>query len=138
MNKKIKLKKIKPMFTAIVTTMDTYEAAATNEIVTDKTKEGAIKELQRVIAVGTSVRDIKEGDLVFLDFTRYAVKQHKDGSLKDGVIQDNPVVSYNFNTIVLNDQECLYLQYNDVVFVVEDSEEIDDKEIIAPSKTIIS
>lgn len=138
MSKKIKLKKIKPMFTSIVTTMDTYEAAAANEIVTDKTKEGAIKELQRVIAVGTSVRDIKEGDLVFLDFTRYAVKQHKDGSLKDGVIQDNPVVSYNFNTIVLNDQECLYLQYNDVVFVVEDSEEIDDKEIIAPSKTIIS
>lgn len=138
MSKKIKLKKIKPMFTSIVTTMDTYEAAAANEIVTDKTKEGSIKELQRVLAVGTSVRDIKEGDLVFLDFTRYAVKQHKDGSLKDGVIQDNPVVSYNFNTIVLNDQECLYLQYNDVVFVVEDSEEIDDKEIIAPSKTIIS
>ena len=39
MSKKIVLKKIKPMFTAIVTTMDTYEAADPNEIVNDQTKE---------------------------------------------------------------------------------------------------
>lgn len=137
MSKKIVLKKIKPMFTAIVTTMDTYEAASPNEIVNDQTKEGAIKELQRVVAIGTSVRDIKVGDLVHLDFTRYAVKQHKDGSLKDGVIQDNPVMSYNFNTIILDGKEYLYVQYNDVVFVVEDYEEVEDT-LVTPTKTLIS
>ena len=97
----LKVKKIKPMFTALITTMNKYEHdVMTNGGLIDTTKQqGGIKEYQTVLAVGSSVRDIEVGDVVCINPTRFAVKQHRAGSLKDGVIEDNPVVKYNFDAL---------------------------------------
>ena len=90
----IRIKKIKPMFTGLVTTMDRY----TEDIFTDgglldmSRKKGMVKEYQKVLCVGSSVRDIKEGDLVCINHIRFAVKKHKEGSLIDGIITDKSVV----------------------------------------------
>lgn len=122
-----KLISIKPMFNKIVTTMDFYE----NDIVvngvidTDKTK-GSLKEYQTVVAVGSSVRDIKVGDVVAINPTRYAVMQHKDGSMKNGIIQDNMRVGYKFHTVNLNGKEHLMLYDQDIDFVVTEYEDIED------------
>ena len=62
----IKIKKIKPMFTAILTTMDTYEDDVTCNSIIVKTK-GTIKEYQKVVAVGDTVRSVKVGDLVCIN-----------------------------------------------------------------------
>jgi hypothetical protein len=70
--------------------------------------------------VGDSVRGVKVGDLVCIDPKAYAVKKHEAGSLKDGVITDNPTVSYNFDVIELDGQQCLLLQERDITFVIED------------------
>lgn len=124
----IKVKKIKPMFTSIITTMDKYE----HDIVTsggliDTTKQqGGIKEYQTVLAVGTSVRDIKVGDLVCINPTRFAIKQHKEGTLKDGIITDNPVIKYNFDVVEMDGNKCLLLQDRDIDFIIEDYEEVPD------------
>lgn len=135
------IKKIKPMFTALITTMDKYE----HDIITDgglidtSKQQGCLKEYQRVVAVGTTVRDIKEGDLVCINPTRFAVRKHKDGSLKDGVISDNPVVDYKFDIVEMNNTPYLLLQDRDINFIVEDYEE-DEKEkspIINTDKTLI-
>ena len=131
----LKAKKIKPMFTALITTMDKYE----HDIVTtggllDVTKQqGGLKEYQRVLAVGSSVRDIKVGDLVCVNPTRFAVKQHQAGTLKDGVIGDNPVVKYNFDVIEMDGKQCLLLQDRDIDFIIEEYEEVPDP---APSTLI--
>lgn len=135
------IKKIKPMFTALITTMDKYE----HDIITDgglidtSKQQGCLKEYQRVVAVGTTVRDIKEGDLVCINPTRFAVRKHKDGSLKDGVISDNPVVDYKFDIVEMNNTPYLLLQDRDINFIVEDYEEDEEEKspIINTDKTLI-
>lgn len=124
----IRIKRIKPLFTSVVTTMDRYTEDVTLESgLIDTTKQqGGIKEYQTVVAVGGSVRDIKVGDLVCINPIRYAVKKHQEGSLKDGVITDNPVIRFDFPTIEMNGKQYLYLQDRDIDFVIEEFEEISE------------
>lgn len=124
----LKVKKIKPMFTALITTMDKYEEdVRTSGGLLDVTKQqGGLKEYQTVLAIGSSVRDIKVGDLVCVNPTRFAVKQHQVGTLKDGVVTDNPVVKYNFDVIEMDGKQCLLLQDRDIDFIIEEYEEVPD------------
>ena len=136
----LKIKKIKPMFTALITSMDKYEQDVTTGGLINVTKmQGGLKEYQTVLAVGDSVRGIKVGDLVCINPTRFAVKKHREGSLKDGVITDNPVTTYNFDVVEMGGKQCLLLQDRDIDFIIEDWEEIPDTEnsINVPSKEII-
>lgn len=138
MSKKLNIKKIRPMFNALVTTFDVFEETESNGIIGADEMAGQPKPYQTVVAVGPAVANIKVGDIVAIDFSRYARKQHKDGSLKDGVIQDNPVVSYAFNTIPLDGVEHLFLYANDIQFVIEDHEMVEDMEIITTQKEVVS
>lgn len=138
----LKIKKIKPMFTALITTMDKYEQdVITDGGLIDTTKqEGSLKEYQTVLAVGDSVRGIKEGDLVCINPSRYAEKQYQDGSLKDGVVTQNKVIRYNFDTVEMDDKVCLLLQDRDISFVISEYEEIEKPEkakIIIPQTNLI-
>lgn len=134
----VKLKQIKPMFNRIITTMNTYEKDQYNGSLIDSTKtKGSLKEYQKVIAVGTTVRDIKEGDLVCIDPTRYMVTKHRDKSLQNNIVGDDVAIGFKFNTIKLNDEECLVLFDQDISFIIEDSEEVEDSTgplIIEPEK----
>ena len=131
----LKVKKIKPMFTPLITTMDKFEQdVRTYGGLLDKpNQQGGLKEYQTVLAIGSSVRDIKVGDLVCVNPTRFAVKQHQAGTLKDGVVTDNPVVKYNFDVIEMDGKQCLLLQDRDIDFIIEEYEEGPDP---APSTLI--
>ena len=126
------------MFTALITTMDKYEhdMMAGAGLIDVTRREGSLKEYQRVLAVGSSVRDIKVGDLVCVNPTRFAVKKHQAGSLKDGVVTDNPVTTYNFDVVEMDGKQCLLLQDRDIDFIIEEWEEIPDNPspIIQPEK----
>ena len=117
------IKKIKPMFTRIVTTMDMYvEDQTTPDGIIDVTKlKKGIKEYQTVVAVGTSVRYVKEGDLVCINPDRYAVRKFSENSLKNDIME-NAVTRYNFNVVKLEDKDYLLLDEADVEFIVEDYE----------------
>lgn len=137
----IKIKKLRPMFTNIVTTMNSYE----DDVVTasgllDTTRQkGALKEYQTVIAVGNSVRDINIGDVVCINPIRYAQYKHDKGSLKD-VASSNPVVGYNFNVVEIDGKDCLLLHDQDIRYVIEDYEEVPDpvpSQLIHPNTDII-
>lgn len=137
----LKIKKIKPMFTALITTMDKYEQDVTTGGLINVTKmQGGLKEYQTVLAIGGSVRDIKVGDLVCVNPTRFAVKKHQAGSLKDGVVTDNPVTTYNFDVIEMDGRQCLLLQDRDIEFIIEEFEEVPDptpSTIIQPDNKLI-
>jgi hypothetical protein len=124
------------MFNRIITTADIWEEDQyINGIIDTSRAKGALKEHQKVLAVGTTVRDIKEGDVVCVDPTRYTVVKHNDKSIKNNIIGDNPVVSYRFDTIKLDGKQCLVLYDQDIKYIVEDSEEIEDSgHIIIPDK----
>lgn len=116
------------MFTALVTTMDKYEhdERTAGGLIDTTKQQGSLKEYQRVLAIGSSVRDIKVGDLVCVNPTRFAVKQHQAGSLKDGVVTDNPTIKYNFDVVEMDGKQCLLLQDRDIDFVIEEYEEVPD------------
>lgn len=135
------IKKIQPMYTKILTTMSKYEEdELTNGGLIDASKtQGTLKEYQTVIAIGSSVRNVKVGDLVCINPERYAVKKHEAGSLKDGVITDNPVVKYNFNIMELEGVPHLLLDENDVSFIITDYEEVKEQksDLYVPKTQII-
>lgn len=139
----LKVKKIKPLFTSLITTMDKYElpVVADNGLIDTSKQQGALKEYQTVLAIGDSVRNIKVGDLVCVNPTRFAVKKHEKGSMRDGIIADNPVVGYNFDIVEMDGKNCLLLQDRDIEFVIEDYEEIPDSvpsPLIQPDKTLVN
>lgn len=136
----INVKEIKPMGSYLVTTKDVYEKdLKINNVIIEQ--KGALKEYQKVIAVGPYVRDIKAGDLVCINPARYAIHKYDSGSLKDGVVKHNEVTGYRFNIIELNHKECLLLINEDIKFVVLDYEEEEDKPaskvILPPKKKVL-
>lgn len=124
----LKIKKIKPMFNAVVTTTERYleDVYLPGGLLDVSKRQGGLKEYQEVVAVGDTVRNIKVGDLVCINPMRFAVKQHQEGSLKDGVITDNPVVKYNFDVILIDDKEHLLLTDRDINFVIEEYEVVNE------------
>lgn len=133
----LKIKKIKPMFTALVTTMDLYES--TSGI--DAYKQGTIKEVQTVVSVGPNVSQIKVGDLVSVNPTRFAKRKNNSNSIQNDIEGGNPILKYEFDILEINDKPHLLLQDRDINYVIEEYEEVEDKPvsgIIMPSKDIIS
>lgn len=132
----LKINKIKPLFNRLLVTADKYEKDVSKGGVVVVTA-GTLKEYQRVLSVGSTVRDIKEGDLVLINPTRYAVRKHNAGTLKDGIITDNPVTSYNFNLVEVGGEMCILLYDQDIDYVIEESEEVPDESLILPDNKII-
>lgn len=130
----ITIKSIKPMFNRLVTTMDKYDIKKTNGII-DPTKSNAVKEYQKVLAVGPMVRNIQVGDIVFIDPRRYAVMKHREGTLQDGVIKDNPVIGYKFDIVEIDGEDCLMLEDNDIKYIAE-IEEFDENPTIVTETQI--
>lgn len=124
----IKVKKIKPMFTALITTMDLYEEdGVTKGGLIDTTKQkGTVKEYQKVVAVGDSVRGIKVGDLVCIDATRFAVRKHKDNSIKTDIEGGNPVLEYRFDIVEMDGKNYMLLQDRDIQFIIDEYEEVEE------------
>lgn len=136
------IKKLRPVFNQIVTTMDYYEDDVFTEagLIDTRKQKGALKEYQKVIAVGNTVTSVKPGDYICINPVRYAQMKHQEGSLKDGVISDNIVVGYNFNVVDIEEKPCLLLYDSDVRYVIEEYEEVADPEpskLIHPDKSII-
>ena len=129
------IKKVKPMFNGLITTMNRYEqdVKVKGTDLIDSSKSNTVKEYQTVVAVGPMVRGIEVGDTVFINPNRYAVMKHKAGSLQDGVIKDNPVIGYNFDIVEIEGVNYLYLQDSDIKFVAE-IEEFNENPLIYTEK----
>lgn len=122
-----KIKKVKPLFTGIITTSKKYvgEVTTAGGIILDTLKmSGSLNPYQTVIAVGSTVNGIKEGDIVKLNFKRYAKAKHIPGAIDEAENKqfDSMSISYEIPIININDVEYLFLQNNDVEYVVEEYE----------------
>ena len=122
------IKKIKPMFTSIVTTGDKLEKDLIEKNIIIARK-GDMKVWQTVIAVGPAVRDLKVGDQVMINVNNYALKRYSKDSLQNDM-DNNPSLGYKFNWVTIDDekgnpQECLLLNDRDILYSFE-GEEIDE------------
>lgn len=133
----LNIKKIKPCSNHIITTKDCYnENEGIDQSGIIARRSGTLKEYQTVVAVGPMVRDIKVGDIVCINPSRYGVRKHEKGSLKDGVICDNPYISYNFNVVEINHVQHLLLYDQDIDYIVEESEEENHTIVVAKSSLL--
>lgn len=131
----IHIKKIKPLFTSIITTGDKFEKDMVEGGIIIARK-GDLKLWQKVIAIGSAVRDIKVDDMVMINADHFAVKKYNKNSVQND-LDNNPVLSYKFNWVTIDNtkgepQECLLLNDRDIEYVFEGEEK--DESIILPGK----
>lgn len=132
----LNIKKIRPMANYMLVTKEEYDGkTAENGIIIPK---GNLKEYQKVISVGPMVRSIQVGDLVCVNPKRYAVYKYKGDSLKGDMEHMQKVVSYNFNVVKMDGIDYLLITDQDVDFVIEEYEEVQDSSLILPRKKIIT
>ena len=133
------IKKIKPLFTAVVVTANVYSRDyKEHNIISPKANK--LKEYQKVVAVGDSCRGIEEGDLVCIDLSSYAQWKYKKNSVKSDMEElHNEIVGYNVPQIKIDGQDCMYLDVRDIKYIVQDYDDKENEEstIITPSKSII-
>lgn len=135
----IHIKKIKPLFTSIVTTGEKFEKDMSEGGII-VARKGDLKLWQKVIAVGSSVRDVKIGDMVMIKPENYAVKKYSKDSIQNDM-DNNPILSYRFNWVNIEDEagntkECLLLNDRDIAYAFE-GEEKEDNIIIPNTNKII-
>ena len=119
-----KIEKVKPLFTGVIITSKKYigEVTTSGGLLIDTTKmDGNLNPYQTVISVGDMVRNVREGNVVKVNFKRYAKTAHRPGAIDEAQNKqfDNVSVVYEIPMIVINDEECLLIQENDIEYVVE-------------------
>ena len=125
----------------IITTANRYEETQLNGGLIDVNKlEGRYKEYQTVVKVGSSVREVKEGDVVLIDPSRYMKRKYSDNSLREDFVE-NPIVEIAIPTVTMNDEDYFMIEERDIAYVIDDSEEVPaplPNPIIVPQKKIIT
>ena len=115
------------MFTGVVTTANRYvgnQFADKDGLIIDTRKlAGNLNPYQRVIAAGPMCGGVKPGDIVRINFSRYTVAKHVPGKIEDklggGRVQhDEYSADVEVPYIEINGQNCLYLQNNDLEYIV--------------------
>lgn len=127
--------KIKPLFNHILVTADKFDKDMIQGGVIIA-KQGDLKLWQKVVAVGSTVRDIKVGDMVMINPDHFAVKKYNKNSVQND-LDNNPVLTYNFPFETIDDekgdpQDHLYISDNDVRYVFNGEEK--DEALIVPGK----
>lgn len=127
------------MFNKLVTTANRVKQN-TNEIIIDISKiNQVIDDFQTVVSIGSSVRDIKVGDLVCINPDRYAVKKYQQKSASAEVEgYENTIIGYDIPRIALDDVEHLMITDSDVIYIVDEYEKIKKSTIIDTSKKLIT
>lgn len=139
----INLKKVRPIFNGILITANIEELAEPQigKIINPDAIRRSVKLVQTVVAVGESVRAVKPGDVVYMNYDRYAVRKYKDenNGLKEEMAEfyKMGIIAYQFNEIIIDGVPHLLVFENDVRFIVEEMEEIKPSVIIQPSPTLI-
>lgn len=126
----MKVKSIRPLYTGVITTTNRYteDNSLGGVLIDNKKTAGAVKEYQTVLKVGTSVREVKPGDVVLINPTRYTKKKFSEDSLRADFV-DNPVIEINIPTVQLEDQEVFMIEERDIAYVIEEFEEVEDTSV---------
>lgn len=127
----LKIKKLKPIYTSILTTYNKYTTPETvegSDIIDPAKAKIMVKEYQQVLEVGNQVRLVKSGDTVVINPMKYAKYKQvlQKNSLRNDTQQyKNEIVGFDFPIVEVNDQEYLLLDERDILYIVEEAEEDD-------------
>lgn len=122
----LKIKSIKPIGSQVLVSKNLYgwdDFNASGIVIHTK---GDLKTYQTVLAVGSDVKFVKPGDVVEINFYKYAVFKEDPNSVK--AMADNPIVGLRLNEVELVDKDnepvsCLLIDQRDVQYILEDFDE---------------
>jgi hypothetical protein len=102
--------------------------------------KGDLKLYQKVIAIGSTVRDINVGDTVMINPMNYAVMKYDKNSLQND-LDNNKTIKWNLPWVTIDDEkgnpiECLLLNDRDIKFVFE-GKETNEKILLADKKPVL-
>lgn len=125
-------------FDSVMTTAATYED---DEVVGGVAlpRRGCLKEVQRVLGAGPAVKDVKEGDMVKIDLSRYVKVRHekrqlsRDERFSDVDTEDVATQYYEPKVETVGGERVLLLYERDVDFIVEEYEERAPSGLIIPA-----
>lgn len=121
-----RIKAIRPLFTGVVTTAEVYRGEVTSSAgIIDTTRmEGSLNPYQTVVAVGGMCKDVAPGDIVKVNFKRYAMAKHTPGAIDEAQNRqfDSMSVTYEIPTVEVDGRKMLFLQSSDIEYVVTDYE----------------
>lgn len=127
-----KIKKATPMFTGIITTAATYKGEQTTAggLILDTTRmEGTLNTYQTVVAVGNMCKELEVGDVVKINFDRYAKAKHVPGKIDATNNKQMDAMSYTYEIpmVVLDGREHLLVQTNDIEYYMKPGDfEVDE------------
>lgn len=126
--KDIRINEIQPLFTTIITTLDIYEEDLIENGVL-KAPQGALRMYQKVLAVGDSVRGVKVGDIILLNFENYIKRKFKENSIKEDMSAQEDEYVYDIPRILIGGKICGKFQDRDVEGVITDFEEFETEQV---------
>lgn len=91
---------------------------------------------QTVFRVGPFVKDVKEGQIVKLNLSRYVKMKYSEDDLRSEMPTKNDIKAF-VPTVEIDGKEYLHIQESDVVLVVTDWEDVDEPKIEVMTPTII-
>jgi hypothetical protein len=122
----LNIKDIRPVYTRLITTADRYtESQKVGGLLDANKLEGRYKEYQTVVKIGSAVREVKEGEVVLIDPSRYMKRKFSDNSLREDFVE-NPIVEINIPTVTMNGVDYFMIEERDIAYVIADSEEVPD------------
>lgn len=119
------------MYDHIVTTMDRYdEAQKVNGIIMPTKIKGGLKEFQKVISVGSFVKNVKPGDMVCINPAAYGRPQHSNANSIKGLTEYEDTVNmvYNFPTVEVNGEKLLFISERDVEYIINEYDVSDENQ----------
>lgn len=130
----LRIRKIKPTYTTVITTAIKFDKDDRQNGVI-MAKKGDLKLWQKVVAIGSMVKEFKVGDLVMINAANYARKKYSPNSIQNDM-DNNPVIRYEFNWVTMENEngeleDYLMLNDRDILYSFE-GEEVDEPVIQAP------
>ena len=137
----LKIKEIKPIAQQLLVTENVYEEDDFNEAGILINKQGDIKCYQTVIAVGDDVEWVKPGDVIVVNFAKYAINKIDPNSLRAGD-NNNPVVGLRLNEVELTGddgqvQTGFIIDRRDIMYILKDFKEVKNAGKKAACKKLI-
>lgn len=121
----LKVKEIKPIGCQVLVTKNLYDKDDYNEHGILIHQKGDIRQYQTVVAVGDDVKFVKPGDVVFVNYYKYAVFKEDPNSVK--AMADNPIVGFRLHEVELSKAEstetCILIDQRDIHYIIVDFEE---------------
>jgi hypothetical protein len=125
--KDIRINEIKPLFNTIITTLDVYEEDLIENGVL-KAPQGSLRMYQKVLAVGDSVRGIKVGDIILINFKNFVVRKYKDNSLKEDMSSQEDEYIFDIPRLLVGGKICGKISDADVEGVITEFEEFETEQ----------